>query len=147
MKSRKSLESRENIVVDRLLRGCGQPLLVCVGERRRDVFEWFVKSVLSRILPVHAIQLSEDLLADHLGQHDVILDSLPHQADVLVHVGGEVAHAAQPVVVVLDGFEAQGVDRAFNRLDALESIGANQIPPVMARPADSRWCCTRRLRS
>ncbi len=65
-----------------------------------------------------------------LGRRMSVLDPFPHQADVLVHVGGKIAHAAQPIVVVLDGFKAQGIDRAFDRLNAVKGVGANQIPLV-----------------
>jgi hypothetical protein len=61
----------------------------------------------------------------------MFLDSFAHQADVLVHVGREVVHAAEPVIVVLDCLKAQRIDHIFDGLDSVERIGTHQVPLVL----------------
>ena len=85
---------------------------------------------LRRILKVHRIQLPQHLLADNLGQHDVLLHALAHQRDVLVHVSGEVAQPGDPVVIIFHRLKSQIVNFAFNRLDAGIGIRPDQVPLV-----------------
>ncbi len=121
----------QNVALDGLPTSGGQALLVRFRERRRHFQKRLVEAVPGWVLPVHTVELGEDFFANHFGQQDVFLDSLAHQSNVLVHVGGKVVHAAEPVVVVLDRLKAQRIDHIFDRLDSIERIGAHQIPLVL----------------
>ena len=58
--------------------------------------------MLGWILPIHSVELGQDLVANHLRQHHMLFGPFPHQADVLVHIGREVVQTTDPVVIILD---------------------------------------------
>ena len=77
------------------------------------------------------VDLAGNALHDDLREHHALAHAFAHQSYRLVQVGWESAKARQPVLVVLERFEAQRVGEFVGGLNAAALIERCQVPVIL----------------
>ena len=120
----------DDIRGDSFAGGPGQPLAVCVRNRRCEILERLVKRALFGRRHDLVVNLPWDTLHDDFRLHDPFANALAHQRNCLVQIDRKRPQPRDPVLVVLHRLEAERVGQFVSGLNAFALIERREIPVI-----------------